>query len=62
MTNQEIIVQILRTHPNVSFLHSYEEDEENFGKVEFFYQDDIIVEGEITILFDDDTPFKIEIR
>lgn len=61
MTNQETLAQILKTHPNVSFLHSYEEDEENWGKVEFFYQDDIM-EGEIAILFDGDNPIEIKIR
>ena len=48
MTKQETLTQILKTHPNISFLHSYEEDEEHFGKIEFFYQDDIM-EGEIVI-------------
>lgn len=61
MTNQETFTQILKTHPNISFLHSYEEDEENWGKIEFFYQDDIM-EGEIAILFDNDDPIEIKIR
>ena len=37
------------------------EDEEYWGKVEFFYQDDIM-EGEIAILFDGDNPIEIKIR
>lgn len=61
MSNQETIYQVLSTHPNVSYLHSYDENEKDFGKIEFFYQDDKI-ESEIAILFDCDNPFEIKIR
>lgn len=61
MSNQETIYQVLSTHPNVFHLHTYDEDERFYGRIEFFYRNDK-EEKEIVILFSCDDPLEIQVR
>lgn len=61
MTNFETLIQILFTHPNVKCLQFSNETEEDFGIIEFYYDDEKIG-STISIKFTCDEPFELKIH
>ena len=61
MTNFETLKQILSTHPKVQLLECNTENDYDFGRLNFIYEDEVM-SVEVTILFNEDEVYETKIK